>query len=203
MTDKISEITEKIYNEGVIKAKDDAEQLIAEAKNKANQIIESAKKKESEIIEEANKQAEENKKNINSEIQLAALQFTSNLKQKITNLVITAQIVNPIKESFNDTEFVKKIILTTIQNWNPQESEGMNLKVLLPEKDEKEFSDFLNAKAIDALNKGLSIELDAKAKNGFKIGPKDGNYIISFTDKDFENYFKIYLKENTSKLLFE
>ena len=42
MTDKILEITEKIYNDGVIKAKEDAEQLIAEAKNKANQIIESA-----------------------------------------------------------------------------------------------------------------------------------------------------------------
>lgn len=45
MTDKILEITEKIYNEGVIKAKEDAEQIIAEAKSKAHEIIEAAKKK--------------------------------------------------------------------------------------------------------------------------------------------------------------
>ena len=203
MTDKILEITEKIYNEGVIKAKEDAEQIIAEAKSKAHEIIEAAKKKESEIIEKAKKQAEENKKNTNSEIQLAAIQFISNLKQKITNLVSTAQIENPIKESFKDPEFIKKIILTTIKNWNPQKSEGIDLKILLPKDDEKEFAEFLDSKAIDSLNKGLSIEFDSKTKNGFKIGPKDGNYIISFTDKDFENYFKRYLKDKTNKLLFD
>jgi len=203
MTDKLQKITEKIYNEGVVKAKEDAEQILAKAKSKANEIIESAKKKESEIIEKAKKQAEENKKNINSEIQLAATQFISKLKQKIANLVITAQIENPIKESFKESEFIKKIILTTIKNWNSQKSEGLELKILLPEDDEKEFTEFLNNKAIDSLNKGLSVEFDSKTKNGFKIGPKDGNYIISFTDKDFENYFKRYLKDKTNKLLFD
>ena len=65
MTDKILEITEKIYNEGVIKAKEDAEQIIAEAKSKAHEIIEAAKKKKkSEIIKKKKKKTEQKKRNL-------------------------------------------------------------------------------------------------------------------------------------------
>jgi len=155
------------------------------------------------IIENAKKQASENKKHYNSELQLAAHQFTSSLKQKITNVITTSQIVNPIKDSFQDTEFVKNIILTTIKNWNPQKPEELDLKILLPEKDKKELANFLENKTLNILNKGITIEFDSKIKNGFKIAPLNGNYIISFTKNDFENFFRGYFKEKTKKLLFE
>ena len=63
MTDRIEEITQKIYNEGITKAKDDADQLIAEAQEKADAIIRSAKKKQEEIIHDAQKQAAKKTKN--------------------------------------------------------------------------------------------------------------------------------------------
>ncbi|NQU51772.1 MAG: V-type ATP synthase subunit E [Bacteroidetes bacterium] len=202
MTNKILELTEKIYNEGVVKAKEDADQIIAEAKEKANEIIKSATKKEAEILENAKKQALENKKNSDSEIQLAARQFTSNLKQKITNIISASQIVNPIEESFQDVEFIKNIIQTTIQNWNPQKQEELDLKILLPEKDEKELAIFLKSKTLSTLNKGITIEFDSKTKTGFKIAPVNGNYMISFAENDFENLFKGYFRERTKELLF-
>ncbi len=202
MTNKILELTEKIYNEGVVKAKEDADQIIAEAKEKAHEIIKSAKKEEAEILENAKKQALENKKNSDSEIQLAARQFTSNLKQKITNIISASQIVNPIEESFQDVEFIKNIIQTTIQNWNPQKQEELDLKILLPEKDEKELAIFLKSKTLSTLNKGITIEFDSKTKTGFKIAPVNGNYMISFAENDFENLFKGYFRERTKELLF-
>ena len=203
MTNKILEITEKIYNEGVVKAKLEADKIIAEAKNKADEIIESAKKQELEILEQAKNQSAEYKKNTDSEIQLAARQFISKLKQQISNLITIAQIESSVKEAFNDSEFIKSIILTLIKNWNPQKPEEFKLNILLPEKYEKEFSEFFNTKTINILNRGIEIKFDAKINNGFKIGPKDGSFIISFSDTDFENYFKGYLKDRTKKLLFE
>ena len=203
MTNKILELTEKIYNEGVVKAKIAAGQIISEAKKEASEIIKSAKKQELEILEQAKIQAAEFKKNTNSEIQLAARQFMSKLKQQISNLVTVTQVEPPVKEAFKDDEFIKNIILTLIQNWDSQKPEEFKLNILLPEKDEKEFSEFFEAKAISALNKGIDIQFDSKTNEGFKIGPKDGSYIISFSDKDFENYFKGYIKDRTKKLLFE
>jgi len=40
-------------------------------------------------------------------------------------------------------------------------------------------------------------------KSGFKIGPADESYLISFTDEDFTNFLKGYLRPKTSQLLFE
>ena len=64
-------------------------------------------------------------------------------------------------------------------------------------------TDFFNNKAEELMDSGLELNFDPNIKSGFRIGPKDGSYYISFTDKDFENYFKKYLKEKTRNLVFE
>jgi len=203
MTKKILELTEKIYNEGVEKAKKEAEVIIANAKKEADNIINSAKNKEKNIAEQAQKQADELKKNADSEIRLAARQFISNLKQQITGLITTAQVETPVKDAFKDEEFVKNVILTIIKNWNPQKPEEFNISLLLPQKEEKKLTDFFNNKAKELLDSGLEINFKPNIKSGFKIGPKDGSYYISFTDKDFENYFINYLKDKTKKMIFD
>jgi len=203
MTKKILELTQKIYNEGVEKAKKEAEQIIAIAKKEADSIINAAKNKEKDSIEQAEKQAVEIKKNADSEIRLAARQFISNLKQQITGLITTSQVEVPVKDAFKDEKFVKNIILTVIKNWNPQKPEELNISLLLPQKEEKELTDFFNNKAKELLDSGLEINFEPNIKSGFRIGPKDGSYYISFTDKDFENYFKNYLKDRTRKMIFD
>ncbi|MCF6358644.1 MAG: V-type ATP synthase subunit E [Draconibacterium sp.] len=203
MTNKIHELTEKIYNEGVVKAKVEADKIIVEAKQESDRIIELARKQELEIVEQAKIEAAEFKKNTNSEVQLAARQFLSMLKQQITNVVTVAQIEPPVKKAFSDNEFIKNIIFTLIKNWNPQKPEEFKLNVLLPKKDEKEFYEFFENSATNILNQGIEIQFDENVNDGFKIGPKDGSYIISFSSAGFENYFKGYLKDKTKKLLFE
>lgn len=202
MTDKILELTEKIYNEGVVKAKIEADKIIADAKKEASKIIESARQKELEIIKHAEIMATELKINTDSEIQLAARQFTSHLKQQIANLITTLQIERPLKEAFHDIEFIKQILLILIQNWNPQNPEEPELTILLPEKNKQEMLDFMESKTLENLNRGVHIQFEPKITNGFKIGPKNGRYMINFSDKDFENYFKKYLKERTKILLY-
>jgi V/A-type H+-transporting ATPase subunit E len=202
MTNKILELTEKIYNDGVVKAKLQAGQIIAEANIEAEKIIKSAKKHESEILEQAKLQAADYKKNTDSEIQLAARQFMSKFKMQLISIVSMAQVEPHVKEAFRDIEFVKNIILTVVQNWNPQKPEELSLTILLPKEDEKELSDFFESQVIRILNREVDIQFDTKITNGFKIGPKNGSYVISFSDKDFENYFNPYVKEKTKQLLF-
>ena len=186
-----------------VKAKKEAELIIAKAKEEADNIINAAKSREKEITEQAQKQADELKKNADLEIRLAARQFISNLKQQITGLITTAQVEVPVKDAFKDEKFVKNIILTLIKNWNPLKPEELNISLLLPRKEEKELTDFFSNEAKELLDSGLEINFEPNIKSGFKIGPKDGSYYISFTDKDFENFFKSYLKERTRKMIFD
>ena len=203
MTNKVQELTEKIYNEGVNKAKADAEKIIAEAKKEAGTIIQSAQKEREAILAQAKKEVAEVKTNANAEMQLAARQFISHVKQQITNAITAEQVEKKVKEAFNDTDFLKNMILTLVKNWNAQSQDQPELQLLLSEKETNELSDFFESKAFEALNKSIEVKWDEKVKNGFKIGPKGGGYIIRFSDVDFENYFKKYFKEKTRNLLFE
>jgi len=202
MTNKVQELTEKIYNEGVGKAKVDAEKLIGDAKKKAAKIIQDAQKQREELLNQAKKEVSELKKNTDAEMQLAAQQFMSHLKQQITNAITTTQVEYPVKEAFNDSEFLKNLILTLVKNWDTQNQEQPELRLMLSEKEMNNLSAFFESKAFTALNNGIEIQWDAKMKNGFKIGPKDDSYILRFSDIDFENYFKKYFKERTRTLLF-
>jgi len=202
MTNRIQELTEKIYNEGVAKVKSDAEKIIQDAKNEATELIKSAKKQRDEILEKAQSEAAEMKKNAGAEMQLAARQFISNLKQKVENIIVAEQIEPPVKEAFSDTGFIKEIILSLVQNWNQQNPEGPDLQVVVPENKKDQFLNMLDERALQSMNKGIEIQTDAKLKTGFSIGPKDGSYFIRFSGEDFENYFKSYFKEKTRKLLF-
>ncbi len=58
MTTKVFELTEKIYKEGVEKAKTEADIILEKAKNEASNIIDAAKQNEKEIIELAKKKPE-------------------------------------------------------------------------------------------------------------------------------------------------
>lgn len=203
MSNKIQEITQKIYREGVLKAKEDADAIIANAKTKAEEIIHSAKALQERIIIDAQKEAKEIKRKTVAEMQMAAQQFTSKLKQNITEIITTSQIERPVKNALDDVEFVQKIIHAIINNWVHDKSNDSNLLLILPEKDKKELTTFFDSKVNETLNKGVVVSFDKKLETGFKIGPYNGNFILSFTDKDFENYFKEYFKDRTKKLLFD
>ena len=202
MTNTIRELTEKIYNEGVAKANMEAETILADAKKEAGDIINSAKQEKVHIIEQATKEAGEVKKRTDSEIRQATQKLLSNLKQKIASELIDKQVDSFAKLAFEDKIFVKEMMFLVIKNWAQKNMEESDLIILIPQDEEKKITGFFESKLIKQLNKGIEIKIDPNIKNGFKIGPKDGNYIISFTEKDFENYFKNYLNEKTWKLIF-
>ena len=180
MTDKLQEITEKIYNEGVVKARNEADKIKDDAKTEASKMISEAKKQADEILRKAESDALERKNNAESEMKLAARQFISKLKQQVTNLILAQQLDEPVQETFSDKDFIQKIIFTIVENWKPEESEEMNLKILVPQNEFDDLTSFLNQRAIHAMKNGLDVQMDQKLKIGFKIGPKDESFYRAF-----------------------
>ncbi len=202
MENKLQELTEKIYAEGVDKANKEAQQIIDNARAEVEKMQEKAQEDAGQIIEKAKKEAEEIKKNVNSEVKLSARQAINTIKQQITGLITAKAAGENIKKAFKDKEFLQKIIETAVKNWDPKSGKTMDMVILLPEKDRKELDDYFNKKQKALLDAGLEIRFDDSMEAGFKIGPKDGSYQISFTDEDFENFFRNYLRPRTKELLY-
>ncbi len=202
MENKLQELTEKIYAEGVDKANQEAQQIIDNARAEVEKMHEKAGKEAEQIVDKARKEAEEIKKNVDSEIKLSARQAISTIKQQITELITARATGEKVKESFDDKEFLQKIIETAVKNWDPKSTRGIDVTVLLPEKNRKELDEYFSKKQKALLDAGLELRFDDSMEAGFKIGPKDGSYQISFTDEDFENFFRTYLRPRTTELLY-
>ncbi|MCG8700726.1 MAG: hypothetical protein MI922_21920 [Bacteroidales bacterium] len=202
MQSKLQEITEKIYNEGVEKAKEEAQQIIDDAKKQAESILAESKSEAEKIKAEAQKAALESQKSAENELQLASKQAVNGLKQKITDLIIDRILKESVGDAFNDSTFVKKIIEITLKNWSASGGESMEIDVILPTKEKEELEKFLAQSVKSLLDKGLEVKGSERVESGFQLAAKDNSYKISFNDETFENYFKQYLRPKLIELIF-
>lgn len=201
MENKLQELTEKIYQEGLNKGNEEAERITSNARKEAEEIIKKAKTEAEQTFQDAKKNAEELKENAESELKLSSRQAVNSLKQQITDLISGKILDQSVKDTFEDNAFIKKLIETLVDKWDPAGEVG--LQVILPADKEKEMEKFVSSKSKSTLDKKVKLIFDEQTGNGFQIGPADGSYKISFTDEDFNAFFKEYLRPRLTKLLFE
>ena len=90
MENKLQELTQKLYNEGVEKANTEAEKIIADAKSEADKLKQVAEKDAQKIIADAEQKSVEIKKNVDASL----LTYYSYLKS-------TALIIFNIQEFYH------------------------------------------------------------------------------------------------------
>ncbi len=202
MQTKLQELTEKIYQEGVSKAREEGDKLLNTARTEADHILAQANKRADEIVKNAEKQAGELKQNSLNELQLSARQFISDTRQKIVGMLETKAISPEVKGAFKSEDFTRELIQTLVKNWNPKGDAAVDVKVLLPAEKQQELEAFFKGKVSQVLGAGVEVAYSDKIAGGFKIGPKDGGYLISFSDDDFDNLFRGYLRPRLVEMLF-
>ncbi len=202
MQNKLQELTDKLYNEGLSKGKQEAQEMVAKAKAEAEKIIAAAQESATKIVADAEKQAQEIKKKADNDLRIAASQTISSVKQQIENLVITKALKEPVKASMSDVEFVKSVILTIAQAFNASNSEPVDLELILPANLQEGLKSFVEKDAKAQMSAGVTVTFSKQLTGGFKVGPKEDGYMIGFSDEDFEKILSDYLRPATKKLLF-
>ena len=201
MENKLKELTDRLYGEGLEKGRVEAGRLVAEAKEKAAKILADANAEAAQIVKKAEDKAADTEKNSMTEIQLAGRQAVAKIKSELAGAIIAKTSTEAIKSAVVDAEFVKKLLLEVAKNWSGA-AEQVSLKALLPAALESEFASAFEASAKELLVAGVEVGYSKEVKNGFKVGEKDGGYYISFTDESFEALLDEYLREKVSQLLF-
>jgi V/A-type H+-transporting ATPase subunit E len=198
MTDQLQELLTRVYEEGVNKAKTEADALLEKARAEAATLIQQAQNEAEKITADAKKQAAELAKNTDSDLKMAAQQTLSAVKQKLTDVFLDKAFDPDLKAATTDPAFLKTLIPQIISAW--KESGG---KITLAKDLEGKLEDHFLKTLQGSLAKGLQVEFSPQMKTGFAISPADGSYKLSFTDEDFGNLFKSYLRPRTNKILFQ
>lgn len=200
MQDKLQELTNRLYTEGLSKGKEEGELILEKAKAEADKIIENARKEADAIKDKAKKEAEDYKTKIESDLKMASVQTIQATKKDIENLVIAKTAGSKIATTFESSEFIKEIIRSVAEKFNAEQA--TDLSVILPESIKSDIEPFIKNELQNSVKGNIEASFSKKISGGFTIGPKDGGYFISLTDETFNELIGEYLRPVTKKLLF-
>lgn len=196
MNTKIQELTDLIYNEGVVKGQQEADKVISDAKAQAEKILQDATKQAEAIISQAKKESADNAENVKKELKLHAQQALGALKSEIATVLTNKIVQDSVKGFTSDKDAFNNFILTLASQW------AKNEDIVISTTESEGLTAYFNSKAKDLLDKGVSIkQVNGKAME-FSIQPADGSYKVNFGSEEFENYFKSLLRPGLVDLLF-
>ena len=196
MENKIQELTDKIYREGVEKGNEEAQRLVSNAREEAAKILEEARKEAEGIVASARKSAAEIAENTQSEIKLFAGQAVNALKTEIASLLTNQVVSDAVKGFVADKDYLNKFIVSLATQWVADEA------IVISTSDAEGLKKFFAANAKATLDKGVKIEQVNGNKTLFSISPADGSYKVNFGVEEFENYFKDFLRPQLVEMLF-
>jgi V/A-type H+-transporting ATPase subunit E len=202
MQNKLQELTEKIYQEGITRANEEAEKIISGARAESEKIIKEAEKEAKKIVSEAEKKAEETMKNTGSELKLSFRHALNALKQEIEKVITCKIVEDPVSEAFTDNRFIARLIEITAEKWSPGNDEK-GIEIYLPEEILNEIEKYLTGKTHKTLSEGITLQPVKSMEKGFEIHPHGKEYKISVTESDFASYIKEFLRPKLVDLLFD
>lgn len=199
--DKLQELTRMLYDEGLSKGKEEGEALVAQARTRAESIVAEARREAERIVSAARREAEDLTTKMNGDLRMAAQQSVQATRRDIENLVITRLTDQAVSEALAAPDFVRELIRSVAAGFKADQP--LDLALVLPESLRGQgLEDFLSDEIARLLGSGVEASFSKKVSGGFRIGPKDGGYFVSFTDETFRELISAYLRPATRKLLY-
>ena len=192
----LSEITEKIYAEGVEKGNAQAQEIVAQANEKAAAIIAEAEKKAAALLAEAETKSADLDKKTRAELKLYAEQSVNAVKTEIVNLLSDQIAADSVKAATADAKFMQGLIAKLAEQM------AKDGEVLVEAKDAEALKKYFTANAKALLDKGVKIAEVKGIKTDFTVQPAKGGYKLAFGDAEFIAYFKEMLRPQLVEMLF-
>ena len=192
----LSELTEKVYAEGVEKGKAQAEQIVAKAQEEAAAIVAKAEKEAAEKLAAAEAKLAELDKNSRAELKLFAEQSVSALRTEVANLLTDQLAVESVKAATADAKFMQGIIAKLADQM------AKDGNVTIEAADAESLKKYFAANAKGLLEKGVKVSEVKGIKTDFAIVSEKGGYKLAFGEKEFVEYFKEFLRPQLVELLF-
>ena len=194
--EKIQELTEKLYREGVEKGQAEASRIIEEAKQQASQILAEAREQAQGIKAQAQKKAAELNANTKSELKLYTGQAMSALKSEIANVLTNGVVEKAVADLTDSKDFLGQFAVALASKWAEDEP------IVISSSEAESLKSYFAAHAKALLDKGVTIEKVSGKPTLLSISPADGSYKVNFGKEEFETYFKNFLRPQLVEMLF-
>jgi len=196
MDNKVQEITDKIYREGIEKGQAEAQKIMEAAETEKAAVLKKAQKEAEKIVASAKKAAEELDLHTKAELQLYAERAVESLKSEIINLVSDSIVDAAVSEAVTK-EWLQKLMLTLAAEWVTNDED-----LVIQTADAEALTQYFANQAKGLLNKGIRIEQVNDKPTEFTIMPADKSYKVQFGEIEFAAYFKEFIRPQLAEMLF-
>lgn len=196
MENKIQELTDRIYREGVEKGNEEAQKIIAQSQEEAKKIVHDAQREADALLAAAQKSAKDLEDNTKSELKLFAAQAVNALKSEISSLITDKIVADSVDGFIKDKNYFNSFVVSLASKWSVDEP------IVISTSDAENLKKYFETKAKMLLDKGVEIKQVNGIKTLFSISPADGSYKVNFGEEEFMNYFKEFLRPQIVEMLF-
>jgi len=190
MAEQIKDLIEKINQEGVRAAEENAREIKKEAVKKAAVIIEKATVEAHGIVSAAKEEAALLQKNTLALLRQASRDTLLGLKKEVSS-ILDALIVSNVRQALSPEELAK-ILASLIGEAGGKEK--AQVIVSLKKEDCAALEKYFIEKLKDQLKAGITLKPSEDVLGGFVISYDGGRSHFDFTDKALAEYIGAYLK---------
>lgn len=198
MENKIQELAEKIYKDGVAKAQSEADDIIAKAERLSKEVVEQAREKAAQIVSSATEESERLRNQSVTEVRDMVHSAEEALKTKITDLINSQAVNASIDETFAKPETLYKVVLEMAQH----ALKGGTNSLEISTSDAKGIEEYIRAKAQSLLQSSVTIKEVAGKATSFDISSEEWNYKINVSKEAFSKYFTEFMRPRMHQILF-
>ena len=196
MDSQIQALTEKVYQEGVLKGEQEAAKILADANAQAEQVERDARTRAEQIIAEAQRSASELKSNTERELKLNASKLIEATKASIVDVLAGRIAGDSVQALTANPELLQRVVLEIAKGFDLKH--GVEITSSQAEELKAYFAQ--NAKAL--LEEGLTIKQVAGKATQYTIRPQNGSFKVEIGEQEFVELFKRILRPQLAQELF-
>ena len=198
MSSQIQELIDKIKNDGIQQAQDEATKIEKDAKDQAAQIVREAQKEAETIVlqaqDEVKKMEEAAKKSLQQASRDTLLALRKHIEKTLQKL-ITVEVSGALTGD-RLAEIITDVVAKTVE-----EAKDHGVVIEVPPQAADELKGGVLKKLQDSVKKGVALEGSDEVSGGFTISYDGGKSSFDFTDESLAQFLATYLNAQVADIL--
>ena len=199
MEDKLQQLTDKIYQEGIARAQSEQNEIIEAARHEADNIRAEAQKEASQTVRQAEKEAADMKDRAHAELVMLSRNTLATLRQDLRDMLRRKVLDEPVQAVLTDPKTMAGLLEKVVAQIGRDDQGKWVIQVGGQTGEEVRAS--MRQALSSILDQEPQLESDSGMFRGFEIRRESDAYAISFREEDLQAILAPFLGEELKSLL--
>ena len=199
MAEELQHLIERLQQEAVATAEQQAARIVAQAKAQAARLVREAEERARAGLAQAEKDAEAYTERSRRTLEQAARDLLISVGQGVQNIL--ADIVAEAVEQALKPAVLEQLLVRMVEAYAARQGEESRIEVLISPADQKELVRFFADQYRQRLVRGIELHVDNEIFKGFKVSFGDGSVYHDFTREAIAESLTNFLRPQLAEIV--